>query len=364
MNWKDELNNNITTVEELQVKLQYNLSLDVVEKLKRLIELYPMSVTHYYLSLINPSNEHDPIKKMCIPSVDEINLSGSFDTSGEITNTVTIGLQHKYKQTALLLSTNQCAMYCRYCFRKRLVGISENEISKHFLEMVSYIKEHKEISNVLITGGDAFLNDNKRIQAYLEAFVSIDHLDFVRFGTRTPVVLPSRIYDDKELLAILKAYNLRKKIYVVTHFNHPNELTKESKKAIDCLLECGITIKNQTVLLKGINDNGKILTELINKLTSFGVVPYYVFQCRPVASVKSQFQVPIKKGYKIIQEAKAFLNGQGKCFRYVLSNERGKIEIIGELPDGSMLFKYHQAKHPEDQGRIYSLNISDNQCWI
>ncbi len=364
MDWIKELEQNLTTVEELEEKLLIHFTEDEKDKLKEIINSYPMSITRFYLSLIDVNDEKDPIRRMCIPSVQETDLNGSFDTSGESDNTVTAGLQHKYKQTALILSTNQCAMYCRHCFRKRLVGLSSNEIIKHLEEIVSYIKRHDDISNVLISGGDSFLNTNAVIKKYLERLSEIEHLDFIRFGTRVPLTFPVRIYEDDELLSILKEYNKKKKIYIVTQFNHPNELTEEAKKAVDALIDCGLSIKNQAVLLKGVNDDSEILADLINKMTRWGITPYYIFQCRPVSGVKNQFQLPLKKGYKIVEEAKARLNGHGKCFRYVMSNKNGKIEILGTLKENTMLFKYHESKEDVNQGRIFMKQIENDQCWI
>lgn len=364
MDWKKELKENITTAKEIKKALNWNLNEEQTKKLEDIIELYPMSVPKYYLSLINPNDDNDPIKKLCIPSINETDISGSFDTSGEAANTVVTGLQHKYKQTALLLSTNRCAMYCRHCFRKRLVGSNDAEINKHFDEIIDYINDHEEITNVLISGGDAFINSNTKIKHYLNEFSKIDHLDFIRFGTRTPVVFPMRIYGDDELLDILEKYSKKKKIYVITHFNHPNELTSESKKAIDALLYRGIVVRNQTVLLKGINDNADTLADLMSGLTRIGITPYYVFQCRPVSSVKKEFQVPLKIGFEITKDAKAKLDGIAKNFRYVMSHETGKIEILGNLTEGKMIFKYHQAKYEKDYGRIFELDIKDDAAWL
>ncbi len=364
MDWRRELRNNVTTAEEVFQYLNIEVSKKDLHKYNEIIDKFPMSVSQYYLSLINPEDEDDVIRRMCVPSINETDISGSFDTSGEKDNTVMTGLQHKYRQTALVLSTNRCAMYCRHCFRKRLVGVNGDEITKEFDNIINYIREHKEINNVLISGGDAFLNNNKKIEEYLEALCDIDHLDIIRFGTRTPVVLPSRIYDDMELLDILDKYRRKKTIYVVTHFNHSREITKESKRAIRCLLDRGIIIKNQTVLLKGINDDGETLAKLTNNLTRIGVVPYYVFQCRPVKGVKNQFQVPLLKAERIIKEARKKLNGQGKCFRFIMSTERGKIEVMGLLKENKMLFKFHQAKSPEDENRIFVKDIKEDQCWI
>ena len=362
MNWAENLQNNLTTAEQLKGVLQLNDK--EMEKLKQILEQFPMSITQYYLSLIHWEDENDPIKKMCIPSIRETDLDGSFDTSGEADNTVVEGMQHKYKQSAMILSTNRCAMYCRHCFRKRLVGLSDKEIAKYFDKIMEYIEGHTEISNVLISGGDAFLNSNEVIEKYLERLCRMEHIDFIRFGTRTPVVLPMRITEDKELLDILQRYSSKKQIYVITHFNHPNEITRESKAAVQALLHVGIPVRNQAVLLKGINDSPQVLGTLLKRLTAAGVLPYYVFQCRPVSGVKNQFQVPLKQSFKIVEEAKNMQNGMGKNFRYVLSHEAGKIEILGMTAEDEMLFKYHQAKKPEDAGRLFIRHLEDTQCWL
>lgn len=232
-----------------------NLTEDEQQRLDMILERYPMSVTEYYLSLIDFKDIDDPIRKMCIPSISETDMSGELDTSGEFENTVITGMQHKYKETALILSTHQCAMYCRHCFRKRLVGLSDKEIGKYFNQMAGYVREHKEISNVLISGGDSFLNSNERIEELLKLFTPIRHVDYIRFGTRTPVVLPMRITEDEELQNILRQYNRRKQLYVVTQFNHPRELTKEAIASVNCLQKLGVPVKNQTVLLKGGAEN-------------------------------------------------------------------------------------------------------------
>lgn len=364
MNWESELARNMTTIEELEEVLQIRYNEEERLLLKQLIDTHPMSVSRYYLSLIDASDEEDPIRKMSIPSVKETELGGSFDTSGEADNTITAGLQHKYKQTGMILSTNQCAMYCRHCFRKRLVGLSSMEVSHHMDNIISYIKEHKEMNNVLISGGDSFLNSNDTIRKYLKELSELEHLDFIRFGTRVPVTFPMRIYQDQDLLKLLKEFNQKKRIYVITHFNHPKELTGEAMRAVHALIECGLGVKNQTVLLNGVNDNSEILAELVNRLTRWGIGPYYVFQCRPVSGVKNQFQVPLHRGYEIVEAAKAKMNGLGKSFRYVLSNTRGKIEVLGRAEDDRILFKFHEAKDSNNQGKIFALKIRENQCWI
>lgn len=358
----DLLNKNINKAEDLKGVL--NLIDEEVLKLDDILEKYPMSITPYYLSLIDFDDPNDPIKKMCIPSIEETDLSGSFDTSGEADNTVITGMQHKYDQTVIVLSTNHCAMYCRHCFRKRLVGLSDEEIATHFEDMVNYIKNHKEITNVLVSGGDSFLNSNEKIEQYLESLCEIEHLDLIRFGTRVPVVYPERITRDDALKKILKKYSAKKTIYVVTQFNHPREVTKEATDAINYLRESSVIVKNQTVMLKGVNDNSEILGELLKKITSIGIIPYYIFQCRPVTGVKNQFQVPLKEAYDIVEGANNLQNGQGKCFKFCLSTTSGKIEIVGKTEDNKMVFKYHQAKYEKDRGRVFIEEVDDNQTWI
>ena len=136
------------------------------------------------------------------------------------------------------------------------------------------------------------------------------------------------------------------------------------KKAVDALLNAGVVLKNQTVLLKGVNDDGRTMGELLKGLTRWGIAPYYIFQCRPVSGVKSQFQIPLTEGCRIVEEAKNMQNGQGKCIRYAMSHVTGKIEILGQMPDKNMLFKYHQAKYEKDQGRIFCEKLAPGQAWL
>ena len=346
------------------IRQYLNLTDDETARINKISKQYPMCINHYYLSLIDPGDPEDPIRKMSIPSGWELSEGGELDTSGEASNTVIPGMQHKYDQTTLILSTNMCAMYCRHCFRKRLVGLSDDEIAGHLGEMEEYVRTHPEVSNVLITGGDAFLNSNQRIKEYLERFIDIPHLDLIRFGTRTPVVLPQRITTDAEIQQILEDYNKRKQIYVITQFNHPREVTDEAVEAIRILQKIGIVIKNQTVLLKGINSDPAVLGSLLKRLTACGVVPYYIFQCRPVRGVLNHFQVPLKEGSRIVEEAKTMQNGQGKCLHYAMSHPTGKIEILGQLNGEVMLFRYHQAKNSEEIGRIFTVAVREDQCWL
>lgn len=358
MDWRQDL---ITTVEELKTYIpmtneEQMLFQDITSK-------HPFCTTKYYLSLIDREDANDPIKKMQIPSFGEKSEEGAFDTSGESENTKMQGLQHKYKTTALLLATNSCAMYCRHCFRKRLVGLSNKEVLSNFEHAVEYIKKHTEINNILITGGDSFFLSTEILEVFMEKLSKVNHIDFIRFGTRLPVVLPDRIIQDERLINSLRHYSKIKQIYIVTQFNHPRELTDKAIEGINKLKDAGIIINNQTVLLKGVNDKPETLAKLMNDLVKYGVNPYYVFQCRPVKGVKHSFQLPISKGVKIVEEAKKSLSGHSKRFKFIMSHKTGKIEILGEY-NKEILFKYHQSPIESNMGTIFGLKLGDKQGWL
>lgn len=361
--WQRDLLNNITDAKGL-----YENGLIGQEQLgdfQKIIDKYPLSIPLYYSGLIKKNNETDPIYKMSICSIAEtINAGGRFDTSGESENTVDEGIQHKYGNTVLLLSTNVCAMYCRHCFRKRLVGQSEDEVLSFADRAIRYIREHKEVDNVLITGGDAFMNSNKVIERYLSLLTEIPHLKFIRFGTRTPVVFPQRITSDDELVNLLKKYGEKKPLYVVTQFNHPNEITAQSKNALNMLRNSNVTILNQTVLLAGVNDNADTLANLFNQLVENGVTPYYLFQCRPVKGVKGYFAVPLTIAVDIVNDVRAQLSGVSKRFKFIMSHYLGKIEIVGKITHDKLLFKQHQSKFKENENKIYVVKLGDSDTWL
>jgi KamA family protein len=362
MNWQDLIKDNITTADELREPLK--LSPTEYEQIRREIEMFPMSVTKYYFSLIDPTDPMDPIRKMAIPSGHFELTDGVLDTSGEHSNTKLQGLQHKYRETALILTTSECAMLCRHCFRRRLVGKASEEIADDLDAARTYLLNNTTISNVLLSGGDAFLMSTNKIKAWLNTLVDLEQLDFIGFGTRTPVTFPQRILEDPELLKVLADAQSKKQIFIVTHFNHPKEITPTSIKAIRALQSLGIVIKNQTVLMRGINDDPNVLGTLLKQITSIGIVQHYIFQCRPVQGVKSRFQVPLLEGTDIVSRALAMQNGLGKSADYTLSHISGKIRILGKLEDGKLLVQYKQAKDPQNIGRIFSLSLTDDATWL
>jgi lysine 2,3-aminomutase len=356
-----DLEGSICSVKQLPI--YSDLSSDEKEQLAHVVQVHPMRISPYYLSLIDWSDPRDPIRKIAVPSLEELNLDGVYDTSGEAENTKMPGLQHKYAETALILATNRCATYCRHCFRKRLVGLPTEEIVSRFEDAADYIAKHEEINNVLISGGDPLVLSNEVIETFLEALAKIDHLSFIRFGSRTPVTLPSRLRDP-ELLALFNKYaRIDRRLYVVTQFNHPREITPQSLTAVSNLLKAGVLLSNQTVLLKGVNDDPDTLATLMNRLVSIGVAPYYVFQCRPVKRVKTHFQVPICEGVRIVEKAKANCNGHSKRFKYVMSHKTGKIEILGMI-NREIYFKYHEAKNRENLGVMFKRRVDEKAGWL
>lgn len=356
-----ELEKSISNIEQL--KKNAALAPNEEKQLEKVVQVHPMRVSPYYMSLINWSDPQDPIRRMAVPSVDELNLNGFYDTSGEADNTKMPGLQHKYSETALILTTNRCAMYCRYCFRKRLVGLKSDEILKLFEDAAEYIAKHEEINNVLLSGGDPLALKNELIERFLKVLTKIETLDFIRIGSRVPVTLPRRL-SDKKLLGIFKKYSKsNKRLYVVTHFNHPREITPQSIRAINNLINAGVLVSNQTVLLKGVNDNPETLSSLMNGLVRIGVMPYYVFQCRPVKRVQHHFQVPICEGVRIVEQAKANCNGHSKRFKYIMSHKTGKIEILGIMKD-HIYFKYHEAKNREKLGVMFKRRVDESAGWL
>lgn len=362
MDWRTILDKNVTTVEDLRLFLP--MSEEEAKRIRKEIRTFPMSVSDYYLSLIRTDDPNDPIRKMAIPSGMPLDGDGSLDTSGEQQSTRIRGLQHKYEQTAMILTTSECAMFCRHCFRRRLVGKETEEIAAEPQEVLDYLRSHPAINNVLLSGGDAFLMDTEKIENWLELLSQLPQLDFIRFGTRTPVTFPQRILLDPLLGNVLREYGKQKQIYVVTHFNHPREMTLQAMGAIRTLQASGVVVKNQTVLLKGINDDPAVLGELLRKISSWGIVQHYIFQCRPVQGVKTQFQVPLLEGMRIVDKALGMQNGLGKSAGYAMSHHTGKIQVLGEPAPGKMIFQYKQARDPENIGRLFSRKIQPDDTWL
>ncbi|KYD08557.1 KamA family radical SAM protein [Heyndrickxia sporothermodurans] len=333
------------------------------ENLKKITQKFAFRVNDYYLGLINWNDPNDPIRKLVIPNANEIKEYGRWDSSDEDTNYVVPGCQHKYTTTALLIVSEVCGAYCRYCFRKRLFRNDVNEALPDVEPGINYIKQHPEINNVLLTGGDPLILSTNRLRNILEKLRSIEHVKIIRIGSKLPVFNPMRIYEDKNLLSLISEISTPdNRIYIVMHINHPRELTKEAMKAIYSLQNAGAILVNQTPILKGINDNPEILKDLLDKLSWSGVIPYYFFVNRPVAG-NYNFVLTLKEVYSIVEKAKAQTSGLGKQVRLVMSHTSGKIEILA-IEKGKAFLKYHQSRDNNNYSEFMTLDCPDNASWF
>jgi lysine 2,3-aminomutase len=333
------------------------------EILSKITDKFVFRINDYYLSLIDWDDPNDPIYKLIVPSEQELDEYGQWDASDEYTNYAAPGCQHKYGTTALLMVSEVCGAYCRFCFRKRLFRNDVSETSMEVSKGVEYISTQPQINNVLLTGGDSLILATNKIRQILKMLREIPHVKIIRFGSKLPAFNPMRIYEDKELLKTLNEFSYPDaRIHVMAHFNHPRELTNEAYNCIEALQNSNVIIVNQTPILRGINDNPEILSELLNKLSWAGVTPYYFFQNRPVAG-NAGFVLSFKEAYQVIEAAKAKTSGLGKRIRYVMSHSSGKIEILA-VDNGKIYLKYHQARNPEYYGRFMILDCPDDAAWF
>jgi KamA family protein len=337
---------------------------DVRALLQTITDRYVFRANDYYLSLIDWNDPNDPLRRIVIPETDELREYGDWDPSDEESNYVAKGCQHKYTTTALLLVSDVCGAYCRFCFRKRLFrDDAESEVSLDVSEGLAYIAAHPEINNVLLTGGDPLVLSAARLDKVLGALRAIDHVKIIRLGSKLVAFEPMRVSGDPKLLETLARYSRPDaRIYVIAHFNHPRELTPQSLECIAALQKAGVVLVNQTPLLRGVNDDPAVLGELLSRLSWVGVTPYYVFQNRPVAG-NAGFVVPLKEAYGIVEAAKARTAGLGKRIKFVMSHASGKLEVLAVQGDRIYL-KYHQARNPAEQGRFLVGRLTDEAGWF
>ncbi|MEB1806183.1 MAG: KamA family radical SAM protein [Bacillaceae bacterium] len=332
------------------------------EKLKQITDKFVFRVNEYYLSLIDWNNPNDPIRKLVIPNENELDEYGRWDASDEDTNYAVPGCQHKYKTTALLICSEVCGAYCRYCFRKRLFRNDVKEAMSDVDPGLEYIANTPEINNVLLTGGDPLILATKKLRYILEKLRAIDHVKIIRIGSKLPVFNPMRIYEDEELLNLIREFSTpEKRIYIMAHINHPVEITDEARKGFQALHDAGAIVVNQTPVLRGINDDPVVLGELLDKLSWAGVTPYYFFVNRPVAGNKD-FVLSLEEVYNIVEGAKARTSGLGKRVRLSMSHTSGKIEILA-IENGKAYLKYHQSRDNE-YGKFMVLNCPKDAAWF
>jgi len=333
------------------------------EKMETVTEQFPFRANEYYLSLIDWKDGHDPLKRIIIPDSCELKTGGSADPSCEKDYTQKPGLQHKYDQTGLLLLTDACAGICRFCFRKRLFMSCERGAVQDVSENLEYIREHREITNVLLTGGDPLMLETRQLESVLRQLREIPHVNIIRIGSKMPAYNPYRILNDQDLLLVLSRYSTpEKRIYLMAHFNHPRELTDVSIQAAEALRTAGVIVVNQTPILNGINNEPETLTTLFRNLSFAGISPYYVFQCRPTTGNHS-FQIPVEQSYEILQRSYQACSGLAKRARFVMSHATGKIEMVGKTA-GHVFMRYHQSADPADAGRFMVFRTNPVARWF
>ena len=367
VDWQKELRSNIKSIDDL--KQVVDLSPEEEAKLREVTGHHPMNIPRYYLGLMDEDDPNDPIRRLAIPSEDELVLAGSMgettgDPYGDDKHDKGNGILHKYPYSALIVATEYCSMYCRHCFRKRMVGLPNDQTVENFQRAAEYIAEHKEITNVIISGGDPMMLPTSALRQMLDSLADIDHVNYVRIGTRTPVVFPMRFFDD-EVLELFREFNEKKALYMLTHFNHANEITDIATEAVLRIRQTGVTVNNQAVFLRGVNDSVEALADLMNGLVRIGVNPYYLYQCMPVSRVRHHFQVPLKRGIDIVSEAKRHLDGYAKRFKFIMGHDIGKIEICGRQGDNLVMSQIHaRPEYPEEASRIIIRRLTESGGWL
>ncbi len=314
--WKKQIRESITTPEKVAEILDAKY-----DELQSVHNEFPLRITPYYLSLIK--KEGDPIWKQSIPDIQELYGSGFDDPLHEEEDSPVRCITHRYPDRVLFYVSAFCAMYCRFCTRKRKVSDPLSVKECDLNNGIHYIQNHPEIRDVIVSGGDPFLLEDEAIDHILGQLRAIPHIQILRIGTRTPVTLPHRI--TSSLCAILKKYH---PLFINTHFNHPNEITPESSEACRKLADAGIPLGNQSVLLKGVNDNPAVMKLLMQKLLQIRVKPYYIYQADLVKGTE-HFRTSVQKGLKIIESLRGFTSGLAVP-HYVIDAPKGggKIALI------------------------------------
>ena len=316
---KWQLKNRISDADE--ISKYTNLSDEEYENIKKVSEKYRFAITPYYFSLIDFNNPLCPIKLQSIPMIEELEESGQLDPMNEEQSNPSGKITRRYPNKLIINVTNSCPMYCRHCQRRRLIGNFDKHSSRTDIdESIDFIKDTPTIREVLVTGGDALLLPNNKLEYIFNRLSDIDHVEIIRVGTRTLATLPFRI--DDELACLLRKY----RVQLSTQFNHACEITPEAVRAIDMLVDHGILVRNQMVLLHNINDNKHCIQKTNEELQKYRVIPYYLFHPKDIMGTQ-HFQVDISKGLEIMKHLEGRTSGMCKP-TYVYNSPRG----LGKVP--------------------------------
>jgi lysine 2,3-aminomutase len=302
--WKWQFRNTIRDTDTLEKILR----IDEAEKrdLERVLKTFKMSITPYYACLMDREYKRGSIRLQGVPGIAELayDPDDHEDPLDEDVDSPVPGITHRYPDRVLFMVTRICSMYCRHCTRRRMVGSQDEHLSRSDMDRAfGYIEDHPEVRDILISGGDPLVMDDHALEAILKRLRGIEHVEIIRIGSRTPVVLPQRITDG--LVSMLRRYH---PIYLNTHFNHPSEITLESKEACERLADAGIPLGNQTVLLRDVNDCPYIMKKLMQDLLMIRVKPYYIYQCDLSRGI-AHFRTSITKGMEIIENLRGHTTG-------------------------------------------------------
>ncbi len=304
--WRWQLKNRITDTSALKQVIP--LTEEEEREINKALKKLRMAITPYYASLMSAEDPNCPIRRQAVPASLELK-TGRADLEDPLHEDIDApvpGLTHRYPDRVLLLITDQCAMYCRHCTRRRFAGVTDSPLpSDKISQALDYIKNTTRIRDVLISGGDGLLISNDRLESILKELKTIEHVEMIRIGTRAPVVMPQRI--TPELIEMLEKYH---PLYLNTHFNHPREITPESEEAAVRLADAGIPLGNQSVLLKGVNDSPKIMRDLVHKLLKIRIKPYYIYQCDLSQGIE-HFRTRVDRGLSIIESLRGHTTGLG-----------------------------------------------------
>jgi lysine 2,3-aminomutase len=318
--WRWQSQNAIRSVRQLRNLLPFTSA--ELEAIGDLEAHYKLAVPPYYFSLINPDDPDDPIRRQSVTSPLELKNDSGYeleDPLEEDKDAPVPGLTHRYPDRALLVTTHVCTMYCRFCTRKRatMVRGGWDAVSRNDQRMIEYVREHSEIRDVIVSGGDPLTLPDAKLRFFLENLAAIQHVDVIRIGTRVPVTMPQRLYEQSliELLASAE------KVWIQTHFNHPREITLEAARVCKALLRAGMPVNNHTVLLKGVNDDLETMRRLMRALLRIKVRPYYLFHCDPVIGA-GHFRTSVWKGLEIMEGLRGHTSGLG-IPTYVVDSPHG-----------------------------------------
>ena len=302
--WRWQARRSVRTLEELERYVE--LTEDERVGVRETAAIFKLAITPYYLSLIDPVHPHCPVRRQSIPVAAEARVSPGelADPLGEDLHRPATSIVHKYPDRVLLLALDRCSVYCRHCTRRRITGQPETEIDKEAVaEAVDWLHDHPEVRDVLISGGDPFLLQTKRLDDLLGAIREVPHVQMIRIGTRVPVCNPMRV--DEALAKVLRKHA---PVFVVTHFNHPKEISPEAGAACELLIDHGVPVENQAVLMRRINSDARLQTELSHRLLERRVRPYYLHQM-DVAEGLEHLRTPIRKGIEIIDQMRGWTTG-------------------------------------------------------